>query len=182
MKSDPAIHHRHSLRLKGYDYSHAGAFFVTICLQHRACLLGEIVDGMMRLNNAGQMVNTVLDEIPSHYPGADIDAFVAMPNHIHGIIVIGQPSEIGQPQGVAPTGVSLSDVVHRFKTMTTKRYMDGVKQKGWVPFDGKLWQRNYYEHIVRNERDLSLVREYIGNNPAQWELDSLHPSQTLNPP
>ena len=151
---DPKIHHRRSIRLQGYDYSQAGMYFITLCTQKRECLLGEIVDGHIQLNDAGRMVQTVWDEIPSHYSGADIDVFIAMPNHIDGIIAIvgagprACPDSVerqtnGQPQGVAPTGLSLSDVVHRFKTMTTKRYADGVKQKGLPPFSAKLWQRNY---------------------------------------
>jgi len=191
------IHHRRSIRLQGYDYSQAGAYFVTVCTQNRECLFGEIINGEMRMNDAGMMVQAVWDEIPTHYPGIGIDAFIVMPNHIHGIVVIvgaaprGRPDSThaqngqhvgnGQPQGGAPTavtpagaGLSLPDVVHRFKTMTTKRYADGVKRNGWSMFPGKLWQRNYWEHIVRNEPELNRIREYIHNNPAQWELDSLN--------
>jgi len=86
----------------------------------------------------------------------------------------GQPQELGQPQGVAPT-LGLPDVVHRFKTMTTKRYADGVKRLGWEPFRGRLWQRNYYEHIIRNEESLNRIREYILTNPMRWELDRENP-------
>jgi len=214
MKFNPRIHHRRSIRLQGYDYSQAGACFVTICTQNRECLFGDIADGGMRLNDAGQMVQTVWDEIPAHYPGIDIDAFVVMPNHIHGIIIIvgagpracpgtracpeqdqpqedgqprgegqpqgdGQPRGIGHPRGGAPTGLSLPDVVHRLKTLTTKRYVDGVKQNGWLPFPGKLWQRNYWEHVVRNEPELTRIREYIQNNPIRWELDKLHPDNPV---
>jgi len=118
---------------------------------------------------------------PNIIQGVEIDAFVVMPNHIHGVIilagagpcacpVLGQPRGIGQPQGVAPT-LSLPDVVHRFKTMTTKRYADGVEQCGWRPFPGRLWQRNYYEHIIRNEGDLKAIRRYIACNPLRWHLD-----------
>ena len=82
---------------------------------------------------------------------------------------------MGQPQGVAPT-LSLPDVVHRLKTLTTKRYSDGVKQHDWPPFPGKLWQRNYYEHIIRNENELNRIREYVVNNPLQWELDRENPA------
>ena len=193
-KYDSAIHHRRSIRLQGYDYSQAGAYFVTVCTQNRECLFGEIVNGEMLLNDAGIMVQSVWDEIPVHYPGIDVDASIVMPNHIHGIVVIvgaapcgrpgfdctapcGRPglaySQDGQARGPAPTGLSLPDVVHRFKTMTTKRYADGVKQNGWSMFPGKLWQRNYWEHIVRNEPELNRIREYIHTNPAQWELDKL---------
>lgn len=164
-KYDPAIHHRRSIRLRGYDYSQAGAYFVTICAQNREFLFGEIVNGEMRLNDAGKMIQTVWGEIPVYYQGIDIDSFIVMPNHIHGIVIVGaaprgRPDSdtrcgmlIGQAQGPAPTGLSLPDVMHRFKTMTTKRYTDCVKQNGWPPFSGKLWQRNYWEHIVRMNRN-----------------------------
>jgi len=158
---------------------------VTICTQNRKCLFGEVLHETVRLNNAGQMIQTVWNEIPTHYPGIDIDEFVIMANHIHGIVsIVGagpcacpdstQPVTKGQPQGVAPSRLSLSDVVHRFKTMTTKRYTDGVKNQEWPPFQNKLWQRNYWEHIIRNDEDLNLIREYIHNNPAQWKLDELY--------
>jgi putative transposase len=188
-KYDPDIHHRRSIRLQVYDYSQAGAYFITICTKNRECLFGEIVSVERRLNDAGMMVQAVWDEIPVHYPGTDIDAFIVILNHIHGVVVIvgaapcGRPGsahaqngqQVGnrQPQGVAPTGLSLPDVVHRFKTVTTKRYADGVKRNGWSMFPGKLWQRNYWEHIVRNEPELNRIREYIHNNPARWELDKL---------
>ena len=200
---------RRSIRLPGYDYSQAGAYFVTICTQNRECFFGEIVNREMVLYNAGRMVKTVWNELPKFYPRVSTVAFQIMPNHIHGIIVIarsdavssvgagpcacpfvaqpqrdGQPrGDDGQPQGVAPTGVkprigrglSLPDIVHRFKTMTTKRYSDGVKQHGWPSFPGKLWQRNYYEHIIRNENDMVRIQEYITNNPAQWDTDRENP-------
>ncbi len=194
MKFNPEIHHRRTIRLQGYDYSSPGAYFITICTQNHECLFGEISNRKMILNAAGQMITTILQQIPDHYPGNDIDEFVVMPNHIHTIIFVGagpracpfkiitclpengQPTEnrqprgrIGQPQGVAPTGLPLPDIVSRIKTMTTKQYSDGVKQSGWQPFNGKLWQRNYYEHIIRNESELYQIREYIDNNPANWE-------------
>ena len=208
MTRDQAKHRRRSIRLQGYDYSQPGAYFVTICTQNYSYLFGDIVEGEMVLNEAGQMVQGVWDELPMHYPGIETDAFIIMPNHVHGIIVI-QPSDVGpasstvgagpcacpgdapqssdmgrlrvghphlgQPQGVAPTTrMSLPDVVHRFKTLTTKRYTDGVKHNGWKPFPGRLWQRNYWEHVVRNERELHRIREYIINNPAKWESDRLY--------
>ncbi len=188
---------RRCIRLKGYDYSLAGAYFVSICVQNRACLFAEIINGKIVLTNAGRMVNTVWDELPEFYPGIDIDAFQIMPNHIHGIIILGNEThehpnvratprgrpdlpcgrpnmDAGQPRGIAHT-MSLPDVVHRFKTMTTKRYTDGVKQYGWSRFDRRLWQRNYYEHIIRNDNDLNRIREYIINNPAKWDMDRENP-------
>jgi len=186
MKYAPEKHHRRSIRLKDYDYSQSGAYFITICTQKRECLFGEIVDGEMRLNDAGQMVQTKWDELPKYYTGIDIDEFVIMPNHFHGIILIhdvgagpracpdkGQTG-LGQPRGVAPT-MSLPDVVHRFKSLTTTRYRQGVTQNGWPPFPGKLWQRNYYEHVIRDEDELLEIREYIANNPKKWAEDENNP-------
>lgn len=191
MADNPKYPNRQSLRLQEYDYSQAGAYFVTLCTKDRRSLFGEIVDGVMQLNDAGKMIQSVWDEIPAHYSGIDVDEFVIMPNHFHGIVtIVGagpracpdfvQPTnftsadECGQPQGVAPTKLSLPDVVHRFKTLTTKRYIDGVKQDGWRAFDGKLWHRNYWEHVVRNEHDLAEIREYIRNNPVKWEFDDFY--------
>ena len=182
MRSDPNRHDRCSIRLREYDYTQPGAYFVTICTQNRAYLFGQMVDGEMVLSDGGRMVQTVWDEIPVHYEGVAIDTFIVMPNHIHGIIVLvgaapcGRPpsgqAPSGQAQGPAPTiRISLPDVVQRFKTITTKRYVDGVKQQRWPPFPGRLWQRGYYEHIIRDEESLDRIRQYIDDNPAQWELD-----------
>jgi len=173
MKFDPQEHHRRSLRLRGFDYSQDGAFFVTICTQHRICLLGEIVGEEMILNDAGKMVQAAWDEIPFQYPGFETDERVVMPNHLHGILVI-QTKEKGN--GQEGQTLSLPDVVKRWKTLTTKRYSDAVKQHRWPPFPGKLWQRNYYEHIIRNEEELNHVREYIFTNPLKWIDDKENPA------
>jgi putative transposase len=196
MNYDPDKHHRRSIRMRGYGYAQEGVYFVTVCAQDRQCLFGEVVDGEIRLNDAGRMVQAVWKELSIHYPGVEGDGFVVMPNHIHGVIIlvgagpracpdegprvmVGPRAcpEKGQPQGVAPT-LSLPDVVHRFKTLTTKRYADGVKQLGWIPFDRRLWQRNYYEHIIRDEESLSRIRQYILDNPARWEFDRENPAAT----
>ena len=105
---DPNTKHRRSIRLKGYEYSRAGAYFVTLCAQDRACLFGEVVDYESRWNDAGRMIQAVWDEMPDHYPGVETDAFVVMPNHIHGIIILAArgAGDRGQPQGVAPTAIS----------------------------------------------------------------------------
>jgi putative transposase len=182
----PAKYKRRSMRLKSYDYTQAGAYFVTICTQKRHCLFGDIVETEMRLNNAGQMVWTVWDELSVHYSNIELDGFVIMPNHVHAIVILvgvgphAYPDR-GQPQGVAPT-LSLPDVVHRFKTLTTKRYADGVKQSGWLPFSGRLWQRNYFEHVIRSEQSLNRIREYILNNPARWGFDPENPAVSTPEP
>ena len=154
---------RHSIRLKGYVYAQDGAYFITIVTRNRACLFGDIEDSVPQINNADSMIQSVWVDMATHYPGVETDTFVVMPNHIHGIIfLVGAgpracPNDAGQPQGVAPT-MSLPDLIHRFKTLTTKRYVDGVKQAGWMPFRGRLWQRNYYEHIIRDEESLLRIR------------------------
>jgi REP element-mobilizing transposase RayT len=147
------------------------------------------------MNEAGSMVQGVWDELASHYPCVSTDAFVVMPNHVHGIIMLtlvgagphACPDLVqsweGQPRGVAPTkgdlpAMSLGDVVARFKTLTTKRYTEGVRQSGWSPFPGRLWQRNYYEHITRNERALNHIRRYILENPLRWAQDRENPAAT----
>ena len=212
MSLDQTKHQRRSIRLQGYDYAQAGAYFITICTQDRACLFGNVVDGYMQLNEAGRMIRSVWDEIAVFYPGVESDEFVVMPDHIHGIIVLvgatprGRPGTEGpaptlrpqgqaqgpaptgpaptlrpqgQAQGPAPTGpaptLSLPDVVHRFKTLTTKRYADGIKQSGWTPFHRRVWQRNYYEHVIRDGESLDRIRQYIINNPVRWAVHGEHP-------
>lgn len=174
---------RHSIRLKGYDYAKAGAYFITIVTQNRACLFGDITDCAPQLNNAGRMIRSLWVDMAAHYPGIESDTVIVMPNHIHGIVfLVGAgpracPNQAGQPQGVAPT-MPVPDIIHRFKTLTTKRYIDGVKQTAWPPFQGRLWQRNYYEHIIRDEKSLIRIQEYIATNPARWSIDPENPSAT----
>lgn len=190
MAFDSDIHHRRSIRLKGYDYARVGAYFVTVCVQGREGLFGDIADGEMWLNEAGEMVEAVWKELPVHYPGVAIDCHVVMPNHFHGIVWVGagpracpestpipmegHPQGKGHPQGGAPT-LSLPDIVHRFKSWTTARYRQGVVQNKWPPFPGRLWQRNYYERVIRAEEELTAIRAYIRDNPAHWHEDEENP-------
>jgi putative transposase len=302
MRYDPERHHRRSIRLRGYDYRAVGAYFITIVAQDRACLFGEVVDGEMRLSEAGRMVERWWLELNRRFPHVSTDAYVVMPNHFHGIVVIHSPppdttappdvgadlrvcpdsarvgadlrvcpdsggthdggthdggAHAGAPlQGVggahgahgvgadlrvcpdsmgahtgaplqrvrpdstgapdvgadlrvcpdsmgahtgaplqrvrpdstgapdvgadlrvcpdsmgAHTGAPLPTIVQWFKTMTTNEYIRMVKHAGWTPFQGRLWQRNYYEHIIRNERALERIRDYILTNPLHWHLD-----------
>jgi REP element-mobilizing transposase RayT len=167
MVFDPDRHHRRSIRLRGYDYSRAGAYFVTICVQDRTRLFGEIADGSMHLNDAGRTVRAVWEEIPAFYPGVGIDHFIVMPDHFHGIIVLLSTIIVGAV-GAGPRACpNLPDVIRRFKTKKTKRYYDGVKGSGLPAIRGRLWQRNYYERIVRNQRALDRIRQYIDQNPQR---------------
>lgn len=171
------VYKRKSIRLKEYDYKQPGSYFVTICVQNHQCLFGNIIVGAgpcarpeMVLNDIGKMVQFIWEQMPKYYPGTDIDSFIVMPNHIHGIVTL--KTGTGQPRGVAPTTVlSLPQIVHRFKSLTTARYRHGVKQNQWLPFTNRLWQRNYYERVIRNENELSEIRKYIQENPLKWELD-----------
>lgn len=187
-KFDPQKHHRRSIRLKGYDYSSEGAYYVTIVAQGRECLFGEIVDGEMILNDAGQMIVKWWNELPNKFPNIVLGEFVVMPNHFHGIIFIMETvgadlrvcpddervcpddEEKGEHVG-SPQQIPLSRIIQWFKTMTTNEYIRGVNQLNWKPFVGKLWQRNYYEHIVRNEKDLQRIADYIVANPSRWDED-----------
>jgi len=159
---------RRSIRLQNFDYSSNNIYFVTICTQNRECLLGKIIDNVMYLLPFGHIVKSFITTIPQYYPLVNVDIFQTMPNHVH--MIIGLESH-GRTQGSAPT---LGTIVQRFKTMTTHQYLEGIKIHGWQKFDKKLWQRNYYEHIIRDENDLNRIREYIQNNVINWHKDKFH--------
>jgi putative transposase len=309
MAYDPHKHHRRSIRLKGYDYSQDGLYFITISVKKGLCLFGDVVAGEMQLNDAGQMVEQQWLELPSRFPQIELDSFRVMPNHFHGILGIrnssvgagvapaedgattrvarttgdpsvraglvpalsaptlaapeqdgattrvartmadppvgagfvpeqdaattrvartgGDPSvraglvpapsaptlaapeqdgattrvarTTGDPsvraglvpalsaptlvapeQDDTPMRTILGNMVGAFKSITTHEYITGVKESGWTAFPGKLWHRNYYEHIIRNERSLNAIREYISNNPANWTADQLYPDAPPN--
>ena len=171
---------RRSLRLKGFDYSLPGAYFVTVVVQKGWPLFGEVVEDQVRLNEAGEMVRTVWGSMPDRFPSMELDTFVVMPNHVHGIVAIG-PS--GGPQGAGGQSpesragedqVNLGDVVSAFKSLTTAEYARNVKSMGWRPFRRRLWQRSYYDHVVRDEEALRKVREYILGNPTLWSMGRRH--------
>jgi REP element-mobilizing transposase RayT len=206
---NPNIHHRKSIRLKGYDYAQAGLYFITICVQNRICLFGDIHNGQLILNDAGRMVGKWYNELENKFPDIRCHEMVVMPNHFHCIIenigavradlrvcpdnnneradlhVCPDANNVRADLRVCPDannantnpikgehmGSPLHRVVQWFKTMTTNEYIRGVKTLGWQPFNGKLWQRNYYEHIIRNEQSYQNISNYIINNPAKWQGD-----------
>ena len=190
---NPDIHNRRSMRLKGYDYSLAGAYLVTVVAQGRLTLFGDVVKGRMQLNPAGEMVQRIWVEMPDRFPQIVMDTFIAMPNHIHGIIILagagpgdGPASNDGPdvdiktraPTRGAPTEdgrTRLGNVVGVFKSLTTLEYTRGVRKLNWPPFQGRLWQRNFYEHIVRSDASLQKYRRYIVDNPVQWPFDRENP-------
>lgn len=185
MPKSNTLPQRKIIRLPSYDYHTPGAYFITICVRHHLCLFGQIKQERMPCNAAGAMVARWWHRLSDKFPTLQTDAFVVMPNHLHGIIILHDPAGADPrvrpnltPNEVdAPMGASLPTVVQWFKTMTTNAYIKGVQQNRWAPFHGKLWQRSYYEHIVRDQRDLDRIREYIHQNPAQWYFDREHVAQ-----
>lgn len=165
MTHQPTPRRRRSMRLQGYDYAQAGAYFTTICTEDRLCLFGAVTDGAMRLSAAGELAATVWSALPLRFPHIDLDAFVIMPNHIHGIIVLA---------GRAPT---IGKMVGAFKSLFALEYIRGIRSNKWPVFDGRVWQRNYYEHVIRDDSDLKRIRRYIEENPLRWELDEENPQR-----
>jgi len=161
---DSDIHHRRSIRLKGYDYSQPGAYFVTIASYQREPLFGEIQEFSMFLNQYGKTVHNYWDRIPGHYSNISLDAFIVMPNHIHGIIII---DDVGAGLKPAPTErYPLYEIIRAFKTFSA-RQINKMRGAPGIP----VWQRNYFERIIRDEKELDSIREYINNNINAWELN-----------
>ncbi len=208
---NPHIHHRRSIRLKSYDYSQAGAYFVTILCKGRAHLFGKAEKGKMLMNEAGKMIEKWYMKLEEKFPGIQCEDYIIMPNHIHCIIRIMPPVKTdpciclynlhsahqnarspdnsgrqysndndeasrGEHAGSPQTdfreeekNVSLSRIIQWFKTMSSNEYIRNVKEKNWPVFDAKVWQRNYYEHIIRNNFEYQRIRRYIRNNPKNWK-------------
>jgi len=156
MSYNSEIHHRRSIRLQGYDYSQSGAYFVTICTFQRQHLFGVVNNEEMQLNVAGQIVSAIWQKIPQHFPNVELDEFILMPDHIHGIIII---SERAEPC------ISLATIIQNFKSISTRK-INKINQNLGV----SIWQRNYYERIVRSDQELHRLREYILNNPENWKI------------
>lgn len=159
MSYDPEKHDRGSIRLPRYDYTQPGAYFVTICVAGRRCIFGEIVDGVMRPNKNGLIVAGQWAGLPRHYPNALLDEFVLMPNHVHGIICLSDSLHSSVGAGFKPALASpnsnqrhgLPEIIRGFKTFSSR----GINQlRGTI--GAPVWQRNYYEHVVRGEYDLDV--------------------------
>lgn len=189
MKDDSAPLRRRFIRLQRYDYSRAGAYFVTVCSQIRQCLFGDIAAGAMRLSPLGRIVKEQWNVIPQRFPVVELDEFVAMPNHLHGIfVIVGAP--LAGAQGVterdtratARVAPTVGDIIGAYKSLCVHHCLKWIKPQAPNRILGKLWQRNYWEHIIRHDRELHEIREYINNNPAQWQLDKLYLSPALQAP
>jgi len=175
MRYNKDIHHRRSIRLKGFDYAQAGAYFVTICSWDRECILGNIVDGQVHLNQHGEIVKSEWLKTGDIRSSILLDEFIIMPNHIHGILVINNSRGTLRRAPMYerfgnPVSNSLSTIVRLFKSTTTKQ-MNALRSTQGRP----VWQRNYYEHIIRDDEELNRIREYIMNNPLQWDEDENNP-------
>jgi REP-associated tyrosine transposase len=189
MNGGKPLESRRSVRLMGFDYAEPGAYFVTIVTQERSCLFGEIIEGQMQVNRAGEAITRWWLELTRKFTTVETDEFIVMPNHCHGIIVIVDPTvgadlRVGPPNDRtgAHAGAPLPTIVQWFKTMTTNEYIRGVKTLGWPSFRGQLWQRSYYEHVIRNADSLNRIRQYIIDNPVRWEFDRENPAATAVEP
>lgn len=208
VQHDLAHHRRRSIRLEGYDYSSAGAYFVTICTFERECIFGDVCDGRMSLNALGLIAQRQWDALPRHYPNATLDAFLIMPNHVHGVILLTEPSLAGErsvgagltPYRIRTPAVGDDDVTHlgvqsacETRPYGTWRVRHGLPEivRGFKTFSARqinflrksrgerVWQRNYYERIVRDEDELNRVREYIFDNPSKWVEDPENPADVV---
>ena len=174
MTYNPDIHHRRSIRLKSYDYSRAGAYFITICTHGRECILGDLVDGEMRLNEYGDIARGEWLNLPNRYPDIELDAAVIMPNHIHAIIAIHAVGVIHE--------LPLRNDTKRRRTMLIPKIVGYVKMNSAKRINqsrntpgARIWQRNYHEHVIRDEADLARIRKYVANNPRKWDTDRENP-------
>jgi REP element-mobilizing transposase RayT len=184
---NPKIHNRRSIRLKGYDYSKAGLYFITICCQDRICRFGEVKNGEMILNEFGLIAYNEWIKLADRFMNFELDVFQIMPNHIHGIISLlpvgsglapdpklnieGQPQGLPQPEPQRKNP-SIPDIVGAYKSLVANGCLEIYKSRDEVM--GKFWQRNYYEHIIRNELAYYNISEYIINNPIKWEEDRFY--------
>jgi putative transposase len=194
--SDSNPHHRRSIRLQDYDYSQAGAYFITICTHEHKCIFGDIVDGKMILSQSGEIVEEWWQKIPLRFPTAELDISCVMPNHFHGILLlqdkhvesysgaetaplrvsgvssksrrglVSKPRSLFGQRPLDPQHPTLGQIIAYFKYLTTKQ-INALDNAAGL----HVWQRNYFEHVIRNELDLAEKREYIANNPKKWELD-----------
>ncbi len=176
------IHHRRSIRLKDYDYARAGAYFITLCSFQRECLFGEVVGGEMALSEFGAVLLEEWNRTPEIRREIDVDACIVMPNHFHGIIVIDDVDIVGRATGIGgatsqsplqqsgPRPRSLGALVGGFKAATTEG-INLLRGNSGRP----VWQRNFFERVIRDEKELASIRQYIGDNPIKWASDRENP-------
>jgi len=177
MRFNPDVHRRKSIRLKEYDYSENGYFFITICAQNSQCFFGSISDGNITLNQAGEIICKVWKDLKERFDNIILDEYIIMPNHLHAILAL---KNVGAIPCGCPGVVNkkrLGDIIGAFKSMTTNEYIKNVNDNNWTPFEKKLWQRNYHERIIRNDGELTNIRKYIIENPYRWDDDEENPDK-----
>ncbi len=163
MPTYPTGPHRRFPRLKDYNYSQPGAYFITICVQERRNMFGEVIDGCMYVNSVGTIAQSVWEDLPERFPGVELDAYVVMPNHFHGIVIITDTASLS----TARCTTALGEVVRTFKAVTTRRvHLANIPEFSW--------QQKYWDSMIRNERHLQTLRQYIANNPTKWTQDELY--------
>jgi putative transposase len=171
------VHHRKNIRLKDYDYSLPGGYFVTINTIERGNFLGEVVQENMMLNKYGTIVQETWNDLIHHVKNIELDIFTVMPNHVHGIIIIlDSPVRAGSEPALTKQHVGLPEIVRQFKTFSARRLNECRSVE-----HGSVWQRNYYEHIIRNDKELEHIRKYIYYNPSQWKVDEDEQPPSLYP-
>ncbi len=161
------------LRLRDHDYATPAAYFVTICTKDRACLFGDVADGLISLSHAGVVIDSWWNSMPTRFQDVMLDGWVVMPNHLHGIVLTGIEAARDTPLPASP----LNEVVRWFKSQSTRDYILGVKTEGWPRFRGHLWQSGYFDHIIRDDRSLDRIRAYIEANPSRWPQDEYYPAR-----
>jgi putative transposase len=184
MTYDPEKHNRKSLRLKHYDYTKRGEYFITICTENKKFLFGDVVNAKMHLNDFGRIAARCWLEIPIHFEKVDLDVFVAMPNHVHGILALNYPDKeikVINGRGTACCAQkrsfgsaipgALSTIIRSYKSAVSKEINNLLKTPG-----NKIWQRNYYDHIIRFDNEFWDIHYYIVRNPEDWEKDMYNPN------
>ena len=174
MAFDPVLHHRQSFRWKGFDYSSRGLYFITACTSGRELLFGEVANGRCQLSPAGQAVRAAWYGLQERFAEVQFDAFVVMPNHMHAILVnvgTGLPAGGRFIQGAASSAPTVGRIMRAFKSVSAIEVNRLLGRNGQP-----VWQRNYYERVVRNHSEAEAIRRYIGENPARWELDPENPN------
>lgn len=164
------------VRLRDHTYAEPAFYFITSNIEQRLCLLGDIVDDTFDPSPAGTMVASIWNEIAGRFPVVTLDAMVVMPNHLHGLIQI----PVQEDGSLHPDAPSIPTIMHWFRTITTNRYIDGVKREGWPRYPKRLWQERYIDHVVRSDRALDRIRQYIEANPSRWPYDEDNPATAIS--
>ncbi|MBR2103226.1 MAG: transposase [Prevotella sp.] len=164
MNAQNSFPQRKRMRLENFDYSTPGNYFITVIVQGRLNLFGDVIDGKLLLNQAGKTIENALLQITKWYQGVILTHYVVMPNHIHAILTITNEEKI-----------FLAEIMRKFKSYSTHQYIEGIRKEGWMNFNKRLWQHNYYEHIIRNQRAYDFIACYIENNPMKWNKDAINP-------